>query len=276
MEIKKHVVFSRAKAPELYDYLTENKIPFEEGALVCTLDLLESDPNWPFVSACVREQRLNCQSETLFTAEELENAQWLRVRSEWRSGYPQPEKDFGYESITYCGDQICAECGCGLQQVDAFRLKQQPKWGRRHFMVLNWVDDELFVSPAVQGVLQDCVSGIEFARVQNKTGREILDGVSQMKIFNVLPAGMVETRSPIRQRYVCPGCGTVKYVLTGSGKLAWRKEVFDGVPDIVKTGELFGSGHFATRLIFVRQSVYQLIRRNRLDRNLVFEPIDLI
>lgn len=276
MEIKKHIVFSEVKAPELYVYLKANAIPFKEGSIICTLDLMESSPHWIFVSECVSRGKLNCQSETIFTNTELDNAQWLRVRSKWRNGYPQPEKGFGYESITYCGDKICSECGCGLQQVDAFRLKQQPKWGRRHFMVLNWVDDELFVSPTAQGVLRNSVSGIEFAQVRNKTGKETLDGMSQMKISHILPEGMVEECAPIRQRHVCPCCGTVKYVLTGIGKLAWRKEIFDGAPDIVKSGEMFGSGHFATRLIFIRQSVYQLIRQNQLDRDLVFEPIDLI
>lgn len=163
MEIKKHIPFPREKAPELYDYLKAQGIQFKESAILCVLDIAQSSPHWPFVADCVARRNLQCQSETLFTAGELKSAPWLRMRGKWRNGYPQPEKDYRYESITYSKDGYCGTCGCGLKQADAFRMKQQPKWGKRGFMLLNWVDDEFFVSPAVRSVLPEASFGVEYA-----------------------------------------------------------------------------------------------------------------
>lgn len=277
MEVRKHVAFSKEKAPELYCYLKENSIPFKDGAIICAVDILDSDLHWKNISFHVTQKNLTCISNTIFTTEELESAEWLRLRSQWRNGYPQPESGFQYESVTYSNKDLCNVCGCGLEQVNPFRMKQQPKWGKRHFMMLNWVDDELFISQEAKMMLQqNSITGVDFAEVWNKTGKQQFPDIGQLKISAILDKGLVEEQSPIRNRHICEQCGSVKYTSTGIGMFTFQRHIFDSAPDMVKSYEIFGSGRSASRLILVRQNVYQLLRKNRLDKDLVFEPVNLV
>jgi hypothetical protein len=54
--------------------------------------------------------------------------------------------------------------------------------------------------------------------------------------------------------------------------------VFDNAPDIVKTGDYFGvEGNMSpARKIIISQKTYQTIVKYKLDRSLMFYPIDLV
>lgn len=275
MQINKHFSFHPKRAPELYQYLKENSIQFKEGEIICSADMLDSNIHWTAISALISKYGITCFSKTIFSQQELSEAQWLSVRSQWRNGYPQPESKMAYKGITYSRDAYCDKCGSGLYQTNMFRFKQPVKWGRRNFMFLNWVEDELFIRDIARATLE-VFSGVSFEPVLNKSGQQILEGVSQMKISSILERGLIEELSPIRETSHCEHCGNTKYVTTGIGSLAYPSSIFASSPDIVKSAELFGSGALAFRLIFVRQSVYQAIVANKLDRDLVFEPLKLI
>lgn len=277
MEIKKHICFRSKQDLELTDFLIQNNIPFQEGEIISSLDIFESSPYWPFIAEYLIKRKLICLSETVFTKNELSKAEWLTVRSQWRCGYPQPEGAFAYETITYTRRDHCNECGSGLVQVNAFRIKKPPKWGKRHFMMLNWVEDEIFVSDIAKNVLLcESVTGISFREVEDKKGAEIYTDVSQLVVSSVLSEGVIEERRSVDEAPICPHCGIKKYHPTGIGMLAFHKGIFENAPDIVKSGEIFGWGHGASRVILVRQNVYQLIIANHLECGLVFEPIELI
>lgn len=275
MEINKHVCFYEEESPELLNYLKANNIPFN-GDNLLVMDIYESDPHWKFIGKCVEEHKLLCLSRACFSKQEVEESKWLRVRSMWLNGYPQPEDGFNYETITYTRKNYCTECGSGLIQTDAFRLKKAPKWGRRHFMMLNWVSDELFVNEIAKAVLErEKITGISFKEVKNKKGDEIYEGVYQLVITNLLEPGCIAEKSSLHEVLLCPKCGVKKFHANGKGKIAFRRSIFDSAPDIVKTGDLFGWGHAAPREIIVRQNVYQTIMKHDIGRGLDFEPIDL-
>jgi hypothetical protein len=277
MEINKHVCFRLDEAPRLINYLQQNNIEYEMGEIISSIDLYESSPHWAHISECVEQEKLLCHSETVFTKQELQNAEWLTMRSQWRFDYPQPEGDFDYENITYTRQNYCPECSSRLVQVNPFRIKNPPKWGRRHFAELNWVGDELFVSDTAKSIFEGHnISGISFMKVQDKAGKEFFTDISQLIIHNIIDEGLFESKASIREINTCPNCGITKYLLSGIGMLAFQRKIFDNQPDIVKTGDLFGSGHYAARTIVVRQTVYQTIIQNNLERGLVFEPIELL
>lgn len=277
MEINKHIFFGKDKAPELVEYLQQNNIPYENTNGLLTLDILQSNPHWQTIYSIVEDKKISCLSETSFSKKELSDASWLRVRSQWRNGYPQPEGNFGYQRITYSEDQYCNECGSGLRQVDAFRLKTLPKWGNRHFMMLNWVFDELFVNDTAKNTLiENGFTGFQFSSVHNKNGKSVLPGVHQLLIEFLSDPGFIEGQPDVRNVVICPICGTPKYHPSGIGMHSFRKDALLNMPDICKTSEIFGWGKSASRLILVRQSVYRSIIDNHLDRGLVFAPIDLV
>lgn len=276
MEINNHIIFSNEKAPELVNYLQKYSIPYEEEQHILVLDILQSNPNWEAVHRYVQKYKLICLYDTRFSTEELNAAQWMTVRSKWRNGYPQPEGKFAYEEITYTGDH-CKTCGIGLQQKNPFRIKAAPKWGKRHFMMLNWVLDELFVDDLAKKMLiEHGFSGFRFEEVHNKNGTIILDNIHQLRIHGECKSGFVSNRSSIQNIYTCAICGQTKYHPSGMGKHAFQKHALDNMPDICRSFESFGWGRGADRLIIIRQSVYRAIVANRMDRGLVFSPIDLV
>lgn len=272
MEIKRHFAFAPEKHPELVHYLNLTFAPVKRGDIF-SLDILESDFRWPTIAAYLDAHGIHAYAETQFTKEELASAPWLRVRSNWHFGYPQPEEGFGYQNITYTRQHSCNKCGSGLEQIAPFRMKTAPKWGRRHFMFLNWVFDELFTDNAGRAALE-VVNGLSFREVLNKKDVP-LSGVHQLTIPHILPPGLIPDTQTIRKTYTCPHCGATKHIASGAGRLRFRAESLDGAPDIVKTAECFGDGRLCCRDILVRQSVYRLLTEAKLDGGLVFEPIEL-
>lgn len=277
MEINRHICFRAKEQPQFVSFLEANRIKYEAGDIISTVDICESAPCWEEVSVYLERYNISSLASTVFSLEELETAQWLRIRSQWRCGYPQPESKFGYQEVTYTSKNYCSACGAGLKQVDAFRLKADPKWGKRHFMMLNWVEDELFVSDEAKEILEhEKVAGISFLKVKNKTGKEFRTNCHQISVHNTLNEGLLPADSAIRDIQICSQCGAHMYQPSGIGIMAYRKEVFDNASDVVKSGELFGWGHYSARYIYISQRIYQIIKNNALDRNLSFEPLLLL
>lgn len=277
MKINKHIFFNELIAPELVEYLCKNNIPYSSANRLVVFDILQSNPHWQDISSIVTEKRISCLSETSFSKKELSEASWLSVRSQWRNGYPQPESNFGYQRITYSEDMYCNECGNGLRQVDAFRMKTSPKWGNRHFMMLNWVFDELFIDDKAKEVLiENGFSGIQFTSVYDKQGKSVLPGVHQLHIETLSDYGLVEGQDNVSNVVACTVCGITKYHPSGIGMHSFYKNTLANMPDVCKTSEIFGWGKSASRLILIRQSVYNSIIENHLDRGLVFAPINLV
>ena len=277
MEINKHISFSLDDGPELFTYLQNNNIPYEIVMHMCVFDIYESNPHWKNISRMLKQSKALWLSNTIFTKKELSDAQWLTVRSVWRNGYPQPEDDFSYESITYCDEKCCQKCGSGLYQQDDFRIRKAVNWGKRHFMMLNWVEDELFVDDIARNILEkEKITGVSFRSVKNKKGTEIIPNINQLVISTVLPKGIFTDNRAIRDINMCSSCGVTKYLPTGIGRFQFDRRIFENAPDIVWTDEVFGSGSIASHEIIVNQKVYQTIIQNHLESSLKFQPIELI
>ena len=277
MEVNKHIGFRAEDEAELIEYLNKHNLRWKRGKIVSTLDIYESNTNWPWILEYTEKKGLFLSSEMVFSKDELKNAQWLRLRSKWRFGYPQPENAFGYESLTYTKDNHCDVCGVGLRQVDSFRIKKVPIWGKKSFLMLNWIGDELFLNEKAKLVLEGAsISGVDFLAVKNCRGNKSLPDIYQLVILNKMKNGLIEGQSGIDQISICPHCGIKKYHPTGTGMLTYRKEVFENMPEIIKTAEEFGWGRGSHRNILISQRIYQLILEHDLAYDLVFEPLELL
>lgn len=279
MRVSRHVCFRVRMHPAMALYVLRSDIAFEQvdDSDFIVFDIFEDDPHWPSIQALLEAVGDRAIATTVFTKQELRDAEWLRVRSKWHNGYPQPESAFGYREITYDPARFCRECGAGLVQKDAFRLTKAPKWGTRHFFSLNWVFDELFVDDTARNILESSgLTGFRFLPAKNKRGTEDLPGVHQLFTEAETKPGVVTGGRDIDEVYTCAVCGRTKYQPTGIGMHSFRREALDGMPDICRTHEDWGSGHGADRLILISQRMYRLIVDNHLERSLVFEPIQLI
>lgn len=279
MEITKHVAFSKSKNPEFIKFLRDNNIPFSDtNPLVVSLDIYTSDPYWPEVEKFLFKRRLTCLTNMVFTDEELLHAEWMAIRTIWRTGDPQPINKFAYKDITYTKEQHCSNCGAGLKQIAPFRLLKTPSWGRRHFFAPYGLEDELFVDESVRRIFEsNGITGVDFLKVYDKNGqRELLD-IYQMKILHRLPEALVKDNAAISRVTLCPVCGREKMLASGGAKMCFSKSIFQNATDIVKSAEIFGGlkGIAANKMI-INQKVYQVLKKNKLDRSLAFEPVDLV
>ena len=273
MDVWNYKGFSKILDSELWEYIQKNNVPVKhkEDDHIASIELYSSNPHWTAIEAILKRTGKSWLSDTIFTKEELQSAPWLRVRTTWRTGYPQPMDAYEYETITYSRNNYCTECGIGLEQIDAFRIKKVPSWGRRHFFSLFWVEDELFVSETVKKAFKDNgITGVSFVPVKDRTGNNELEGIFQFQILNILDEGLIDDPRNLRSSVLCSKCGRRKSMSNEGIMVQFKHHVFRDVPDVVKTGDYFGvaGNKSPAREIIINQKTYQTIVKNQLEKML--------
>lgn len=211
-------------------------------------------------------------------------------------GYPQPENDFGYISMTYDISRACKTCNIGLIQKDEFRFKSEPKAKHSNFIGLNWVFDQIFVRQVVKDKLEsESIKGIKFSQpVIHKTGLPV-QGLYQLHIDNLLDSGlitenlkiekcempkeksMIKFLTAIKSNLINgPFCGQIKYNFPqGDNKLKIKADSFSDKIDFVRLNYYFGSGGSSNRPILVSERIKDLIEKEKW-RGAFFQEIVLI
>jgi hypothetical protein len=218
------------------------------GDPLIAFDIDERHPSWPTLRTRLRQWDVSeGLVRTDFSSKEIEAAQWLGLAA-WHHGYPQPDElDFGYRNVTYDRTDWCEQCGIGLRQKAPFQMKGEPKWGKNGILQLNWVFDELFVTPRVWANVFKAY-GVGFRSVTNTKGAE-LKTIVQLKIEDEV--GIVADGLPIDRR--CNKCDRVKYLPVARGPLPAL--VSKPARAMVKTREHFGSGASADKCVLISQDL---------------------
>jgi len=223
---------------------------------------------------------------------------WFVASATGQFGYPQPVDE--YESLTYSDG--CLRCGISGEQRAPFRFLSEPKARHSDFLQLNWLFDELFVTPSVRDELQQsALTGFDFLpALRHRTG-EPLQGRVQLRIQTILPPALdPSTLQPVTcrphneewtessQRFEDaaraagsmryppdhPYCGRVKYHRPPSTLPNVAASAFEGAPDIAKSNEWFGSGGAAHRLIICSERFVELVK-SRQWRGIRFSELQL-
>ena len=107
-----------------------------------------------------------------YSSEEFEKSEYFLLRCGNTCGYPQPDEDFRYKSISFDAEKICSKCGCGRVQTNDLRVNKLSKHGFWTFF--SWLVDEFFVSEKVYEEVF-APHGIEKRSVIK--GGKVVDGV---------------------------------------------------------------------------------------------------
>jgi hypothetical protein len=251
-----------------------------EGRL-CFFYIYEEDAAWETVKKLIEKYGVWDVEKVTFSKEEKEQAEWsfMHLAS---AGYPQPETNFEFLGHTYDVKNYCKHCGIGKEQNNAFRLKKDPMAKNREFMALNWIADEVFVRPVVKDVFQkENLKGIDFSNPKLMRTGQFINDLFQMKINFILKEGLVNDQmdssicSKDNEGMKNPSqgyCGRTKYLFPRRIPLTFKKELFKGAPDLVKSNEWFGSGKNASRLILVSKRARKIIEREKW-RGAFFDPV---
>ena len=279
MRYRHRIVYAKGnRSKEFVDFLKERNAVFEKSESTLQVVYLFEEEEWiDQLYKVLQSEHTSSMIDTIFTPEEFEKAEWLTIRPTFRFEYPQPETYYKTNGVTYDSSNYCDGCGCGLKQKDSFRLKRTPSWGKKHFLKINWVEDEMFVSSAAMKIISDSnITGLEFLNViKNKTAL-VLENIHQVIVQGILEPGFLPSSKSVKSTIVCKKCGHEKYITTGR-ELTFRREIFANLDcDIIKSHETFGPGVICASQIIVSQRFYQLLVKHKLNKDVEFEPLTLV
>lgn len=248
MRLQGRVTFARS------DARAEQLAPFAKGGLNGLLWVFDQDDrseHWSDFLALARELGGDPRITPSFSRAEIASAAWCHWIAEWHHGYPQPEHNFAYREVTYDLSTACSECSVGSRQVEPFRMRTEPRWGRRSVLQMFWVYDAWFVTPEAYHTVFEPF-GIASREVLRKSGRP-LDTVVQLVVDAVVP--LVEYRT---EGELCRACGAFK----------WHAALTDYAPQpkvepaaaMAFSEGWYGAGGLAFRETLVRQDLVAAVR----------------
>lgn len=270
-----------------YDRAAPDKV---RSGGISVLNVTEDLDEWPQIERLLVTHQVATHSvSNIYTKSELDCAPWLVMSASGHHGYPQPEDD--YHVATYDLTEFCPTCGIGPVQERPFRLRADPGSKRSHFVQLNWVFDEFFLSEETREGLQSSgIQGIEFLAPLLGRKERPSERLSQMVVKTTLPSAIDRTGL---QPVTCqiqneefrpdspssnqegPFCGRLKFHRTRRGPHRISGSAFEGAPSVVKSNEWFGSGRSANQLVIVSQEFRQVVTSAKW-RGVSFEPVELV
>lgn len=228
--------------------------PFARGGLdglLWVFDQDDSSEHWLRFLAKARELGSEPAIGVRFSPAEISSATWCHWLAQSHQGYPQPDDDFGYMRTTYDLTEACPVCNVGVRQVAPFRMRAEPRWGRRSILQMYWVYDAWFVTPdAYQRVFEPF--GIACMEVLRKSGNP-LETVVQLVVGPTTP--LTEQRT---EGEVCAACGRLKLhaALSDFAPPPARTPV----SPLVYSEGWYGSGGLAFRATLIRGDLVAAIK----------------
>ncbi len=214
------------------------KTPIFQDNYLITFEMDESDSRWSQVAKLVSEKKAVDICETIFTNEEILDADWVRIIPKFEQGYPQPKATWVSNPASY--ENKCRRCGVGYHQVAPFRLAKEPRLGKHDFLCLYWTYT-LFCTPRV----------LEALGAHDIRGYEVWDAiidptdrpsaiVRQLLFPHLTGPGL--SKADKNRPEACPECGITKYGYHSRGYMHYQRKAVQPDWDAVSTYEWFGSG----------------------------------
>jgi hypothetical protein len=233
-------------------------------------EISHADPTWETISDLMQRYGIPDYGSVIeYSPIELVEPDFLKMWFDWPNGYPLPDDNAGYEKTTYDDTQGCDQCGMGYVQKEPFRIKGEPKWGRRCYMKLNWVNDEYFVRPEIWHEVFKPF-GIRSRPVLKYKGDTALETVVQLDISDFATSSL-KNNSMLIER--CSVCGRERYRYVDINYYPYPTfEVPQSFP-LFKTKEYFGSGGESIRYIVISQDLYRYMLKRKQVRGVHFIPL---
>ena len=260
MEIKHRISINSLKDAEFTSLIIKLGIDHKTIELpggrskLITFTISETDPYWEKVSNLIATVGAVNMVETVFSNEEIRSAEWLRLKSTFEQGYPQPKPHWPIKQLSY--EIICPKCAI-YRQTHPMRLAKEPHLGKKSFFSLIWAG-EIFCKPEVILELEQIqAKGYEaWDVVIHKNGKPS-EKVRQLYIPGIASPGVILNDDLVR--IICPVCGTTKYYPHVKGVMYLGREALLPDTDFMLTNEWFGSGLIAYREILVTNRVANLV-----------------
>lgn len=265
----RYLIFkSNKQARELITKLNRNLCTANE--MVSTLDLFPEETDDLQLIDSLQKLGVKPCIINLYTDEELYSAEWLEIAPKLNSYYPEPQDT--YEQTTYRSTSSCS-CKSGLVQVENFIIKHNVRKLKEHFLQLNWVFDEIFISQQLKSALSDSgLRGFDYRDVYCQKTKKNQTNILQLVIPTLLPPAFDFSKTSIEMDTSCLICGTHRYFLAAGTNLFINAEAFNKVDvDIVKLCEFFGQGGIWSHKILISHNFYKFLVENNFAAGLRYE-----
>lgn len=261
MRVRHTITFSDHDLPpkqatSLRSQLQLLRLVRSEAALL-NFVVYEDDDCWAAIASLLRDYPAIDLAWTEFSPSELADAAWLDLRATSHHGYPMPSDDFGFLSATFGKGNYCAVCGTRGEQAAPFRLRAEPRWGRRGLLQLNWLFDEFFVEPGVYSAHFGPL-GVRAREVLHHRTNKPLRSVVQL-----LPdSDSAELNLGDSEARTCEACGTKRYLPLGRLQPRVRAAALEG-KHLVRSAQHFsGGGQSSNRLVMISGPLYAELRKH--------------
>ena len=243
----------------------------EAGPMLVWFEIDEADLKWAEVKEIVTAFNLPLLTDKRFSEAEIRSSEWVVARSDYIWGYPMPDLDMGYKSVSFDPSSECPVCGTGRNQTASLYLKGEPPWRGRAFMGINWILGICARPDVIDCMREQGLSGFEAVPILKHKSGEPLHTVAQLRFPKVLPHGLIDDNVEMET----PSCGHVKYLGAPRGLYRFSADAFSGCPDFAQTAEWFGSGHLAIKRTLASSGFVDLYMNNSW-KGLRLEPIKLV
>lgn len=208
-----------------------------------------------------------------FSDKELKEAKWLYMRS------ANMKIDIENNAVDWlCPNNrlLNKKSMFHMQQISAFEIKPV-KWTSTNHFYSSYVCgyDVIFCDDYAMDVInQNKLQGVEFVDVIWHKKNQVLPNAHQMRCTSILPeqAFIFDENCELQK---CPTCQKVKYEINHEFRVKIKKEYLDSKLDFYTTTDLFSIGNVSSYTI-VSSKVYSLLQKEKMARNLKFEPVVLI
>ena len=184
------------------------KVPLFGDSYLISFDIAESDPSWPLVAKFVQQKNAPNIYDTIFTKQEILEAEWVRLKPIFEQGYPQPKDTFEWRDNTF--SFVCHKCGIAHGQKAPFHLRKEPKMGKNDFLSLYWAYT-LFCNAKVIAVFDaNQFQGYEALEALIHRTNQSSKTVKQLFVPHIAKPGLADLDK--EQPETCPSCGLTKYL----------------------------------------------------------------
>lgn len=240
-------------------------------AQMAVFEIAEDSAMWDEVNRVLTKAKVQAvTTRTEFSDEEIVTAEWVRVRPSSIQGYPMPETNNGWRTLSFDANTECAICGIGRQQIAPIQLKSEPKMRDVRFVGLNWILDILACLDVLAVMAGEGITGFSEREVIHYRSGNPIQTVKQL----VVPCELTQAIVDRGLEKYSPACGHTKYIGLTAGKYTFHKEAFKKCPDFVRTFEWFGAGRQAAQLVLA-SSVFVALYLRCAWKGLILEPIDM-
>jgi hypothetical protein len=256
-----------------------------------TVELLLETPDYTLFTDGLRSKGVQYDERfcKLYSDDELLAAEFLRMKSGYYWGYPQPENK--YEQLCYDHSSACPKCGNGAKRMKPFVLKAAPKLRKVDMVTLNWVLQDIVSVRLVNVIKEEKLTGCAFWPLIMRRTKQPIQGWKELVYENELPPMSSRTVFPIvanepiedKLRAEMEQHGISNPPLCECGRLGrsvpdticYDRKDIGQFADFNRTHEWLGGGYTTYQCHIVSSCVYRLFHKNSI-RHASFEPVRII